>query len=249
MLVYISATLRNFFDKNVQLDVEADNIKDALRFLTDEYPDSKKVLFDDEGKLRSFVQIYVGDENYSHIDNWSRAIDKAEEVILLPAIAGGAPEESIISDARRKEVAFDDSEVERFSKHLMLREIGVKGQKKLLNAKVLIIGAGGLGAPAAMYLAAAGVGTIGIVDADVVDLSNLQRQVIHTTNDIGKKKVESAADKALKEGQIKLLKASIERREKLLSNENYVKKAPQNIVELDRKKLEEEKKKLEELLK
>ena len=75
-----------------------------------------------------------------------------------------------------------------------LKEVGAKGQKKLLNAKVLIIGAGGLGAPAAMYLAAAGVGTIGIADADEVDLSNLQRQIIHSTQDIGKPKVESAKE-------------------------------------------------------
>lgn len=91
-------------------------------------------------------------------------------------------------------MAFTDEQLERYSRHIILKEIGVKGQKKLLNAKVLIIGAGGLGAPAALYLAAAGVGTIGIVDADVVDLSNLQRQVIHTTNDVGKKKVDSAAE-------------------------------------------------------
>lgn len=91
-------------------------------------------------------------------------------------------------------MAFTNEQLERYSRHIILKEIGVKGQKKLLNAKVLIIGAGGLGAPAAMYLAAAGVGTIGIVDADVVDLSNLQRQVIHTTNDVGKLKVESAAE-------------------------------------------------------
>ena len=86
---------------------------------------------------------------------------------------------------------FTNEQLERYSRHIILKEIGAKGQKKLLNAKVLIIGAGGLGAPAALYLAAAGVGTIGIVDADVVDLSNLQRQVIHSTNDIGKKKVEN----------------------------------------------------------
>ena len=89
---------------------------------------------------------------------------------------------------------FTNEQLERYSRHIILKEIGVKGQKKLLNAKVLIVGAGGLGAPAAMYLAAAGVGTIGIVDADVVDLSNLQRQVIHTTPDVGKKKVDSAAE-------------------------------------------------------
>ena len=91
-------------------------------------------------------------------------------------------------------MAFSNEQLERYSRHIILKEIGVKGQKKLLDAKILIIGAGGLGAPAAMYLAAAGVGTIGIADADEVDLSNLQRQVIHTTADIGKPKVESARE-------------------------------------------------------
>lgn len=89
---------------------------------------------------------------------------------------------------------FSNEQLERYSRHIILKEIGVKGQKKLLDAKVLIIGAGGLGAPAAMYLAAAGVGTIGIVDRDVVELSNLQRQIIHTTADIGKAKVQSAKE-------------------------------------------------------
>ena len=91
-------------------------------------------------------------------------------------------------------MAMTDEQMERYSRHIILKEVGAKGQKKLLSAKVLIIGAGGLGSPAAMYLAAAGVGTIGIADADVVDLSNLQRQIIHTTPDLGKPKVESAAE-------------------------------------------------------
>lgn len=91
-------------------------------------------------------------------------------------------------------MAMTDEQIERYSRHIILKEVGAKGQRKLLNAKVLIIGAGGLGAPAAMYLAAAGVGHIGIVDADEVDLSNLQRQVIHTTQDLGKAKVKSAKE-------------------------------------------------------
>jgi thiazole biosynthesis adenylyltransferase ThiF len=91
-------------------------------------------------------------------------------------------------------MTFTNEQLERYSRHIILKEIGVKGQLKLLGSKVLIIGAGGLGAPAAMYLAAAGVGTIGIADADEVDLSNLQRQVIHTTADIGKAKVISAKE-------------------------------------------------------
>ncbi|MBP5706746.1 MAG: HesA/MoeB/ThiF family protein [Spirochaetales bacterium] len=91
------------------------------------------------------------------------------------------------------QVSLSTEELERYSRHLILKEIGYQGQKKLAAAKVLIIGAGGLGAPVGMYLAAAGVGTIGIADADVVDLSNLQRQIIHTTAAVGKPKVESAA--------------------------------------------------------
>ncbi|MBR1422811.1 MAG: thiazole biosynthesis adenylyltransferase ThiF [Ruminococcus sp.] len=91
-------------------------------------------------------------------------------------------------------MAFTNEQLERYSRHIILKEVGVKGQKKLLASKVLIIGAGGLGAPAAMYLAAAGVGTIGIADADEVDLSNLQRQIIHATKDVGKAKVKSAEE-------------------------------------------------------
>src|SRR5512138_1661293 len=88
-----------------------------------------------------------------------------------------------------------DEQIERYLRHILLKEVGGKGQEKLLAGRVLVIGAGGLGAPVALYLAAAGIGTIGIADADVVDVTNLQRQVIHFTSDIGKPKVESAAEK------------------------------------------------------
>ena len=87
-------------------------------------------------------------------------------------------------------MAMTNERIERYSRHLILKEVGVKGQKKLLFSKVLIIGAGGLGAPAAMYLAAASVGTVGIADSDVVALYNLQRKIIHSTPDVGKPKVD-----------------------------------------------------------
>jgi molybdopterin/thiamine biosynthesis adenylyltransferase len=90
---------------------------------------------------------------------------------------------------------FTEEQIERYSRHIILKEVGGKGQQKLLGGKVLIIGAGGLGSPIALYLAAAGVGTIGIADADVVELSNLQRQIAHQTKDIGTAKVLSARDK------------------------------------------------------
>ena len=90
---------------------------------------------------------------------------------------------------------FTDTQVERYSRHFILPEVGGKGQKKIAEAKVLVIGAGGLGSPAALYLAASGVGTLGIVDHDVVDLSNLQRQVLHSTQTIGHPKVQSAFER------------------------------------------------------
>ena len=92
-------------------------------------------------------------------------------------------------------IDFTEDQIHRYSRHIILKDVGVQGQEKIMNAKVLIIGAGGLGAPIALYLAAAGIGTLGIIDGDVVDLSNLQRQVIHFTADVGKPKVRSAAEK------------------------------------------------------
>lgn len=89
---------------------------------------------------------------------------------------------------------FTEDQVVRYSRHIILPEVGGKGQRKLLASKALIVGAGGLGSPAALYLSAAGVGTLGIVDFDIVDLSNLQRQLLHHVHDVGRPKVESAAD-------------------------------------------------------
>ncbi|MFA7638702.1 MAG: HesA/MoeB/ThiF family protein, partial [Parvibaculum sp.] len=91
-------------------------------------------------------------------------------------------------------MALSDDQLERYARHIVLKEIGGPGQQKLLKARVLIIGAGGLGSPCMIYLAAAGVGTIGIIDNDNVSLSNLQRQIAHGTDDVGRAKTESAAD-------------------------------------------------------
>jgi molybdopterin/thiamine biosynthesis adenylyltransferase len=89
---------------------------------------------------------------------------------------------------------FTEDQVTRYARHIILPQIGGAGQRKLIDSKVLAIGAGGLGSPVAMYLAAAGIGTLGIVDFDRVDLTNLQRQILHTTADVGRSKVESAVD-------------------------------------------------------
>ena len=114
---------------------------------------------------------------------------------------------------------FSEEEIKRYSRHIILKEVGGKGQKKLREARALVVGAGGLGSPAAYYLAAAGVGTLGIVDSDVVDTSNLQRQILHRTSDVGRHKTESAAEQIhalnpgveVKEHRVRLDKDNVER--------------------------------------
>ena len=99
-----------------------------------------------------------------------------------------------MAQTQTQPTVFTPEQAKRYSRHIIMPQIGGKGQRKLLDAKVLLIGAGGLGSPTALYLAAAGVGTLGIVDFDEVDLTNLQRQILHRTQDIGRPKVESASD-------------------------------------------------------
>src|SRR5438093_1013781 len=103
--------------------------------------------------------------------------------------------QSIIDDQRTSAVHLSTEELQRYSRHLIMPEVTADGQRRLKAARVLCIGAGGLGSPAALYLSAAGVGTIGIVDFDDVDLSNLQRQILHGTKDVGRGKLESARDR------------------------------------------------------
>ncbi|MBQ8356271.1 MAG: molybdopterin-synthase adenylyltransferase MoeB [Clostridia bacterium] len=192
--IYISATLRTFTNRKAEIVVEGTTIREALQRLQDEYPDSKNALFEENGRLRPFVSVFVNDVGISEESAWDTALEATDRILLLPVIAGGAPTESVISDERRKEISLDDAEIERFNKHLMLRDIGVKGQKRIKAAKVLIIGLGALGSPVVQYLAAAGVGTIGLADFDEVSLGNLQSQVIHGTRDVHRPKTASAKD-------------------------------------------------------
>lgn len=195
--VSIAATLRSFTNRNAKIELDggsAREIGEILNILTEEYPEIGKALFDEQKRLRPFVNVYVNDRNIDVLKGLQTRVDSSDEILLLPVIAGGAASVSIIPEERRKEIKLDDKEIDRYGRHLMLREIGVKGQKKIKAAKVLIIGAGGLGSPVALYLGAAGIGNIGIVDIDEVAVANLQSQIVHGTRDIGRPKVASARD-------------------------------------------------------
>ena len=139
----------------------------------------RRHLYNDEGKLRSFVNVYVNDEDIRYLNKEATPLKDGDTVSIVPSIAGGS------AGVAAPPVTLSKDEILRYSRHLIMPEVGMEGQLKLKNAKVALIGTGGLGAPLGMYLAAAGVGRIGLVDFDVVDFTNLQRQVIHGTKDVG----------------------------------------------------------------
>ena len=188
--ILIPTALRQFTEQQDAIEVTGGTVAEALGQLTAQYPNIKKNLYTDQGKLRSFVNVYVNDEDIRYLDKDETELQGNETISIVPSIAGGATTVAEPSTA----AALNNEEIARYSRHLILPEVGMEGQLKLKQARVAMIGAGGLGAPLGLYLAAAGIGRIGIVDFDVVDASNLQRQVIHGTKDIGRKKLDSAAD-------------------------------------------------------
>ncbi len=193
--IVIPTPLRQFAGGQTEIEVEAATAGEALEKLTAQFADLKKHLYSDSGSLRNFVNVYVGDEDIRDLDNLETAVKSGDEILIVPSIAGG---NSIAAAQTEKELpTLSNEEIARYSRHLILPEVGLEGQRKLKAARVLMIGTGGLGSPLGLYLAAAGIGTLGLVDFDVVDESNLQRQIIHGTKDVGRPKIESAKDRLL----------------------------------------------------
>ena len=188
--VLIPTTLRGFTGNRSELTLEGSTVALVFSALVKECPETQKALFDEEGALRSFVNVFVDGKNIKELSGVDTELRDGAEIMLIPAIAGGSGN---ATEEREREKLTND-EILRYSRHLLLKEVGLQGQRRLKAAKVLIVGVGGLGAPLAQYLAAAGVGTIGLVDYDTVETSNLQRQVIHRTRDVGRPKVASAKD-------------------------------------------------------
>jgi len=195
--ILIPTPLRQFAGKVDSVEISGGTVGELLASLTTQHPELKRHLFTDEGKLRSFVNVYVNDEDIRYLNKTATPVAASDTVSIVPSIAGGSPAVAEASAAAAPAATLNKDEILRYSRHLILPEVGMEGQLKLKQAKVALIGAGGLGAPLGLYLAAAGVGRIGIVDFDVVDFTNLQRQVIHGTKDVGKKKLDSAAESML----------------------------------------------------
>ena len=186
--VLIPTPLRPFAGGRDAIELEAASVGELLEQLTTEYAALRRHLFAGDGRLRSFVNVYVNDRDIRQLRQHQTPVAPGDTVSIIPSIAGGTAVEEQLPKLSHEEIL-------RYSRHLILPDVGVAGQRKLKSARVLLVGAGGLGSPAALYLAAAGVGTIGIVDFDVVDQTNLQRQILHGTSRVGVSKLQSAEER------------------------------------------------------
>ncbi|MHB8576170.1 MAG: molybdopterin-synthase adenylyltransferase MoeB [Dehalococcoidia bacterium] len=180
--VYIPTPFRRLTGNRDRVEVEGATIGEVLGQLEGSYPGFDQLLRDGEQQIPAHINIYLNNREIQGLQGEDTPVSDGDEVAVIPAIAGGAGN------------ALTAEQVTRYSRHIIMPQVGPVGQRKLLAAKVLVIGAGGLGSPVALYLTLAGVGTIGIVDFDVVDLTNLQRQILHHNDSIGRPKVESASE-------------------------------------------------------
>jgi len=178
-------------EKKINLD--ADTLKDAFVKISETMGDDfKRKVLNEDGTPRSLINIYINGKNAKFSSGLDTALSDGDDVSILPAVAGGSSETGgQVSDLSEKEL-------DRYSRQVMLEEIGYQGQLKLKQAKVCVVGVGGLGNPIAIRLAAMGVGKIRIVDRDVIELSNLHRQTMFNEDDVGQVKVETAAKKLRK---------------------------------------------------
>jgi sulfur-carrier protein adenylyltransferase/sulfurtransferase len=183
--VSIPTPLRSFTAGKDSVELAGETVGQVLDGLMATHNGLKRHLLQEDGRLRNFVSLYLNETDIRHLASTSTPVQAGDVLTIVPSIAGGSP-------ALDTEPSLSHAEVLRYSRHLLLPEVGVAGQRKLKAARVVTIGAGGLGSPLTLYLAAAGVGTIGIVDFDVVDLTNLQRQIVHGTSTLGRLKLESA---------------------------------------------------------
>ncbi|MFQ5838445.1 MAG: ubiquitin-like small modifier protein 1 [Thermoplasmata archaeon] len=193
--VQIPTPLRQYAENKDSLDLEGDTVQEVLDALIKRYHPLQKYLLAEDGKLRNFVNVYVNDEDIRYLRGQKTPVKEGDTVIIVPSVAGGSLQNPMMGRLLPIQEGLTQEEIKRYSRHLILPEVGLEGQRKLKSSSALIVGVGGLGAPLGMYLTAAGVGRIGLVDFDVVEESNLQRQVLFNTSDVTKPKLEVAMER------------------------------------------------------
>src|SRR5215469_292733 len=199
--IVIPTALQDYTDGAPEVHISGQTIGAVLDDLTNRYPNLRRQIFKENNKVHSFVNIFRNEDNVRFLQREETPVSESDTIYIIPAIAGGKPEvipaAAYGAETGAGAAELTREEIRRYSRHLILQEVGLQGQWKLKNGSVLLIGAGGLGSPLALYLAAAGVGHIGLVDFDLVDESNLQRQVIHSTSTVGTPKIASAKARIL----------------------------------------------------
>jgi adenylyltransferase/sulfurtransferase len=193
--VKIPTPLRQYAENRDSLELEGETVQEVLDALIERYDPLRKYLMSDDGKLRNFVNVYVNDEDIRYLKGERTPVKEGDTVIIVPSVAGGSLPGPLMGRLFPVQEGLSQEEIKRYSRHLILPEVGLEGQRKLRASSVLIVGVGGLGAPLGMYLTAAGVGRVGLVDLDVVEESNLQRQVLFSTYDVAKPKLEVARER------------------------------------------------------
>jgi adenylyltransferase/sulfurtransferase len=196
--VYIPSPFRRLTQNREYVSVEGGTVAEVLDALNARYPGFEMLVYDRERAIPAHINIYVNNQEIHELGGTATELHDGDQLAVIPAVAGGADAPAAGSGNGHTPAAagtaLSPDEVMRYSRHIIMNQVGPGGQRKLRNAKVLVVGAGGLGSPVAIYLALAGVGTIGIVEFDTVDLSNLQRQLLHQTADVGKRKLLSAKE-------------------------------------------------------
>ncbi len=194
--IHIPTPLRRFTGEQGEIAVEGATVEEALRDLVRRHPGLERHLYTDDGRLRSFVNVFVNDEDVRYLADRERSpVAAGDALSIVPSIAGGVAAEAQTAPAAADLPELEPSEIRHYSRHLIMPEVGTAGQRKLKASRVLLIGAGGLGSPLGLYLAAAGVGKLGLVDFDVVDESNLHRQVLYGRSDVGRPKIQAALER------------------------------------------------------
>ena len=191
--VLIPTPLRPYTADQRAVQAEGTTVGEVLASLLAQHAGLRPHLMSEDGRLRSYVNVYVNDSDIRYLAREQTAIGANDVISIVPSVAGGSG--ALDEHAVDELPALTSDEVKRYSRHLIMPEVGLEGQRRLKAARVLCIGVGGLGSPAAIYLTAAGVGTIGLVDFDTVDFSNLQRQILFGTADIGRPKLAAAVDR------------------------------------------------------
>jgi MoaD family protein len=189
--VYVPSPFRRLTGSRSLVEAHGKDVAQLLEDLIRQFPGFRSLLFNDENQIPAHINIYVNNREISTLEGTATPLKDGDQVAVIPALAGG---EGDSERPARAPSALTEEQVLRYARHIIMPLVGSSGQRKLMEARVLVLGAGGLGSPASLYLALAGVGTLGIVDFDAVDLSNLQRQILHDAEDVGRAKVESARE-------------------------------------------------------